>query len=110
MKIDNMREEHQEKTDQRTAGEWLPQHSRLKIRRKREPRKASRLYLRYPSGTAWDEIFRELGVDYMIEGGQTMNPSTEDMLKAIDQVNADTIFYPSEQQEYYPCSQSGAGI
>ena len=35
---------------------------------------------------------KDLGVDYLIEGGQTMNPSTEDMLEAIDKVNADTIF------------------
>ena len=39
-----------------------------------------------------NEIFRELGVDYIIEGGQTMNPSTDDMLTAIDNVNADHIF------------------
>ena len=39
-----------------------------------------------------NEIFRELGADYIIEGGQTMNPSTDDMLQAIDQVAADTIF------------------
>ena len=37
-------------------------------------------------------FFRELGVDYLIEGGQTMNPSTEDMLNAIEQVNAETVF------------------
>ena len=39
-----------------------------------------------------NDIFRELGVDYLIEGGQTMNPSTEDMLNAIEQVNAETVF------------------
>ena len=39
-----------------------------------------------------NEIFKELGADYIIEGGQTMNPSTEDMLNAIDRVNADTVF------------------
>lgn len=43
-------------------------------------------------GDGINEIFKGLGVDYIIEGGQTMNPSTEDMLNAIDQVNADTIF------------------
>ena len=43
-------------------------------------------------GQGLNEIFNELGADYIIEGGQTMNPSTEDMLNAIDQVNADTIF------------------
>ncbi len=42
-----------------------------------------------------NEIFRELGVDYLIEGGQTMNPSTEDMLNAIEHVNARHLFYPS---------------
>ena len=43
-------------------------------------------------GNGMTEIFKELGVDYLIEGGQTMNPSTEDMLNAIDHVNADTIY------------------
>ena len=43
-------------------------------------------------GDGINEIFKGLGVDYIIEGGQTMNPSTEDMLNAIDKVNADTIF------------------
>ena len=43
------------------------------------------------------EIFKELGVDYLIEGGQTMNPSTEDMLNAIARVNAKTIYiFPPE--------------
>lgn len=43
-------------------------------------------------GEGMNEIFKELGADYIIEGGQTMNPSTEDMLNAIDQVNAESIF------------------
>ena len=43
-------------------------------------------------GQGMNDIFRELGVDYLIEGGQTMNPSTEDMLNAIEQVNAETVF------------------
>ena len=43
-------------------------------------------------GEGLNAIFKELGADYIIEGGQTMNPSTEDMLTAIDQVNADTVF------------------
>lgn len=43
-------------------------------------------------GEGMNDIFRDLGVDYLIEGGQTMNPSTEDMLNAIEQVNADTIY------------------
>ena len=43
-------------------------------------------------GEGMNEIFRSLGVDYIIEGGQTMNPSTEDMLNAIEKINADNIF------------------
>ena len=43
-------------------------------------------------GEGLDEIFTGLGVDYIIKGGQTMNPSTEDMLNAISEVNADHIF------------------
>jgi hypothetical protein len=43
-------------------------------------------------GDGMNQIFRDLGADYIIEGGQTMNPSTEDILKAIDQVNAKTVF------------------
>lgn len=49
-------------------------------------------------GDVSGEIFRGLGVDYLIEGGQTMNPSTEDMLNAIEKVNAKTIFiYPNNK-------------
>ena len=56
-----------------------------------EPRKEMG-FVAVSIGEGMNEIFRGLGVDYIIEGGQTMNPSTEDMLNAIDQVNADTIF------------------
>lgn len=80
MKIDNMREEHQERF--RQAGEQ---------KKEKEPRKPYG-FIAVSIGDGLNEIFRELGVDYLIEGGQTMNPSTEDMLEAIDQVHADTIF------------------
>ncbi len=43
-------------------------------------------------GTGLGSIFRELGADYLIEGGQTMNPSTQDIMDAVDHVNADTVF------------------
>lgn len=80
MKIDNMREEHQERF--RQAGEQ---------EKEKEPRKPYG-FIAVSIGDGLNEIFRELGVDYLIEGGQTMNPSTEDMLDAIDQVHAETIF------------------
>ena len=88
MKIDNMREEHQEKAGSRTLKKL--QHSRLKIKKK-EPRKPVG-FITVSIGDGMNDIFKELGVDYIIEGGQTMNPSTEDMLTAIDHVNADHIF------------------
>ena len=84
MKIDNMREEHQEKLI-RDAEKVAAEQA------KKEPRKEVG-FIAVSIGEGMNEIFRELGVDYIIEGGQTMNPSTEDMLTAIDQVNADHIF------------------
>ena len=87
MKIDNMREEHQEKLI-KEAEKVAAQQAETK---KAEPRKAAG-FIAVSIGAGMNEIFRELGVDYIIEGGQTMNPSTEDMLTAIDKVNADTIF------------------
>ena len=84
MKIDNMREEHQEKLI-RDASKLAAQA------KKEEPRKPVG-FIAVSIGQGMNDIFRELGVDYIIEGGQTMNPSTDDMLTAIDQVNADHIF------------------
>lgn len=56
-----------------------------------EPRKPMG-FITVSIGDGINGIFKELGADYIIEGGQTMNPSTDDMLKAVDEVNADTIF------------------
>lgn len=108
IKIDNMREEHQEKlikdaekvaaqqkeanpsseassaSAQLAAAEAAP----AKVD---EPRKEIG-FIAVSIGEGMNEIFRGLGVDYIIEGGQTMNPSTEDMLTAIENVNADNIF------------------
>ena len=91
MKIDNMREEHQEKLI-RDAEKVAAQQARAEeAKKKKEPRKAVG-FIAVSIGEGMNEIFRELGVDYIIEGGQTMNPSTDDMLTAIDEVNADHIF------------------
>ena len=59
-------------------------------------------------GEGMNEVFRGLGVDYLIEGGQTMNPSTEDMLNAIEHVNAKTVIYPAKQQEYHHGCKPGS--
>ncbi len=83
IKIDNMREEHQEKLFKEAA--------KAAAEQKPEPRKEVG-FIAVSVGEGMNEIFRGLNVDYLIEGGQTMNPSTEDMLTAISKVNADTIY------------------
>lgn len=94
MKIDNMREEHQEKLI-RDAEKLAEQQANEEVaheeKKPAEPRKAMG-FIAVSIGAGMNEIFKELGADYIIEGGQTMNPSTEDMLNAIDRVNADTVF------------------
>lgn len=87
MKIDNMREEHHEKLIK--EAEKVQAASAEK--KKDEPMKEVG-FISVSIGEGVNEIFKGLGVDYLIEGGQTMNPSTEDMLNAIEQVNAKTIF------------------
>lgn len=84
MKIDNMREEHNERVIQ-GASQLAEKQAEA------APRKPAG-FLAVSIGEGLNRIFEEIGADYVIEGGQTMNPSTEDMLNAIAQVNADTIF------------------
>ncbi len=93
MKIDNMREEHHERVIRDAEKLAAKQAEEAKEAKKAsdEPRKAMG-FIAVSIGEGLNEIFKELGCDYIIEGGQTMNPSTEDMLNAIDQVNADTVF------------------
>lgn len=92
IKIDNMREEHQEKlikdAEKLAKGQ---KEEETKEEKTEEPRKEMG-FISVSIGAGVNEIFNGLGVDYIIEGGQTMNPSTEDMLNAIDHVNADNIF------------------
>ena len=87
MKIDNMREEHEEKLI-RDAEKLAAEEA---AKKQEEPRKEMG-FIAVSIGEGMNEIFKELGVDYIIEGGQTMNPSTEDMLAAIDAVHAKHIF------------------
>lgn len=91
IKIDNMREEHQEKLIRDAEKIAAQQAEAAAAKKKKEPRKSVG-FIAVSIGEGMNEIFRELGVDYIIEGGQTMNPSTDDMLTAIDEVNADHIF------------------
>lgn len=92
MKIDNMREEHHErliKDAEKVAAQQKAQEEASR-KEKEPPKEVGFISVSIGEGIA--DIFRDLGVDYLIEGGQTMNPSTEDMLTAIDKVNAKNIF------------------
>ena len=87
MKIDNMREEHREKV--------IHEQDKIRAAEKEKlmetPAKPYG-FVAVSAGDGLAQIFKDLGVDYVIEGGQTMNPSTEDVLSAIDKVNAETVF------------------
>ena len=90
IKIDNMREEHQErliKDAEKAAAQQAAKEAPVST----EPEKEMG-FVAVSIGEGLNEIFKELGVDYMIEGGQTMNPSTEDVLDAIAKVSAKTVF------------------
>lgn len=91
LKIDNMREEHEEKLIKDASRIAAQQAAEEAAKKAAEPRKEMG-FISVSIGEGIGEIFKGLGVDYLIEGGQTMNPSTEDMLNAIEQVNADHIF------------------
>lgn len=84
MKIDNMREEHQERLIKNA--EKMAEQQKAD-----EPRKKYGFVV-VSVGEGLDEIFKGLNVDHIISGGQTMNPSTEDILNAIDKINADNIY------------------
>lgn len=97
MKIDNMRLEHQEKLfkmsqNNDTTGSVSAQSSKNPGPERQPAPKKDVGFIAVSVGEGINEIFKALGADYIIEGGQTMNPSTEDMLNAIEKVNADNIF------------------
>lgn len=99
MKIDNMREEHNERViqnaqkmaEEQKKGEQEENKGTLSVEETSGERKENG-FISVSVGEGLSEIFRDLGVDCIIEGGQTMNPSTEDILSAIEKVNADNIF------------------
>jgi dihydroxyacetone kinase-like predicted kinase len=98
MKIDNMREEHQEKL--------IKEADKQAAQKTNEPPKPVG-FVSVSIGSGMNEIFKGLGVDYIIEGGQTMNPSTEDVLNAIAQVNAETIYvFPNNKNIILAANQA----
>ena len=102
MKVDNMREEHKEKViheqDRKKAAEQEAA--------KEEPKKPFG-FVAVSVGEGLNDIFKDLGVDHVIEGGQTMNPSTEDVLDAISKVNAETVFvFPNNKNIILAANQA----
>ena len=96
MKIDNMREEHHERLIQNASNvaqtpETPAEAKKEEAPASNEPRKPYG-FIAVSIGKGLGEIFKGIGADYLIEGGQTMNPSTEDMLNAIEKVNADVVY------------------
>ena len=105
IKIDNMREEHEEKLIKEAEQQALAAAEAKAF----EPRKEMG-FVAVSIGEGMNEIFRGLGVDYIIEGGQTMNPSTEDMLNAIENVNADTVFILPNNSNIIMAANQAASI
>lgn len=105
MKIDNMREEHNERVI-RDADRKAQEQKEAEKQAEEMPHKEHG-FISVSVGDGLNDIFRELGVDYVIEGGQTMNPSTEDILDAISKLNADNIFLlPNNSNIILACEQA----
>lgn len=92
MKIDNMREEHHERVIKSARAEEDPVKESAQEADAQNTDRKPYGFIAVSAGEGLDGIFRGLGVDHIITGGQTMNPSTEDMLNAIEKVNADTVY------------------
>ena len=111
MKIDNMREEHNERvilSSQSQPDNTGQTESAPREEKAEQPRKEAG-FISVSAGDGLSTIFRELGVDVVIEGGQTMNPSTEDILEAVSQVNADTVYvFPNNSNIILAANQAKA--
>lgn len=108
MKIDNMREEHREKVIMEQDREIAKQREQSE-EQKNEPKKPFG-FVAVSVGEGLNQIFRDLGVDHVIEGGQTMNPSTEDVLEAVSRVNADTVFVMPNNKNIILAANQAADI
>ena len=106
MKVDNMREEHREKVimeqDRAKAAE-------AEVAKPAEPEKDYG-FVAVSVGEGLDKIFTDLGVDHIIQGGQTMNPSTDDVLSAIEKVNAKTVFVLPNNKNIILAANQAASI
>ena len=99
MKIDNMRLEHHEKV--------IKEAEKLAAQQREAVPEKEVGFISVSVGDGMGDIFRDLGADYLIEGGQTMHPSTEDVLKAIEQVHAKNIFvFPNNKNIILAANQA----
>lgn len=106
MKVDNMRLEHNERL--MTSADKEEAEKQEEVRRKKQEKPSKECgFIAVSMGDGLKDLFVELGVDYVIEGGQTMNPSTEDMLNAIDKVNAKNLFiFPNNKNVVLAANQA----
>ena len=109
MKVDNMREEHEERlfnSEQVAAARAKEIEKEEKAKAKNEPKKPC-AFISVSAGDGLSELFKELGVDVVITGGQTMNPSTDDMLEAIKEANAENVFiFPNNKNIILTANQA----
>ena len=108
MKVDNMREEHHERLI-RNAEQVAAEQKKEEEERKKKARKPYG-FIAVSMGDGLGEIFKGIGADCIIEGGQTMNPSTEDVLGAADQVNADVIFILPNNKNIILAAEQAASL
>ncbi|SFK45508.1 hypothetical protein SAMN05216390_101175 [Lachnospiraceae bacterium KH1T2] len=97
VKVDNMRKEHNERLFKLQNGSYEEVGNKAESQEKSEENAAPAEhkdfgFVAVSAGDGLTEVFKQLGVDQVISGGQTMNPSTEDILKAVELVNADTVY------------------
>ncbi|MBR6173118.1 MAG: DAK2 domain-containing protein [Eubacterium sp.] len=120
MKVDNMREEHSERVlmeqERHSQEDQEKIFKQIKMERKATvspvpagPRKSFG-FVAVAAGAGIAKILQEIGVDYVLSGGQTMNPSTDDILQAVNQVNADTVYVLPNNKNIILAAKQAAGI
>jgi len=110
MKIDNMREEHNERLIKDASRIAAEEKKKKEQEEKANAERKPYGFISVSAGKGLDRIFSEIGVDHMIEGGQTMNPSTEDVLKAVEEVNADTVYVLPNNKNIILAAEQAAAL
>ena len=100
VKVDNMREQHD--------AQVIKEEKQVAPAKSAEPKEFGIIAIAAGDGLA--KIFKDMGVDYVISGGQTMNPSTEDIVKAIDLVNARNVIILPNNKNIFMAAQSAADV